>query len=216
MVSSLEFARVKNIESYVASNHHLDPVKVEIDKKIENKFVLVFSGFSGMGYEDTEKLQEYITKEIKQKIDEHGSHNLLIVAGATPDGIGCVYDIAKKLGVSTLGIVSQQAATNSLAKNCDSVIQIKDPDNSWKVLDNSGDSYMVYVASKYGCFFAFAGGSVTFSELNEAVDKGIKTKIFPDFLPDPIKLAEKLTRGGTRAEICPIQTKYSQGVWYKK
>ncbi|WP_334472353.1 hypothetical protein [Arsenophonus sp. PmNCSU2021_1] len=44
----------------------------------------------------TEKLQDYITKEIKQNIDEHGIHNLLIVAGATPEGIGCVYDIAKR------------------------------------------------------------------------------------------------------------------------
>lgn len=33
MLSSLESASVKNIESSVTSNHHLDPVKVEIDKK---------------------------------------------------------------------------------------------------------------------------------------------------------------------------------------
>ncbi|PAV02649.1 hypothetical protein CBG25_09615 [Arsenophonus sp. ENCA] len=59
-----------------------------------------------MGYENTEKLQDYITKEIKQNIDEHGIHNLLIVAGATPEGIGCVYDIAKNLGVSTFGIIT--------------------------------------------------------------------------------------------------------------
>ncbi|WGL99244.1 hypothetical protein QE177_05025 [Arsenophonus sp. aPb] len=212
MLSSLESASVKNIESSVASNHHLDPVKVEIDKKIENKFVLVFSGFSAMGYEDIEKLQEYITKEIKQHIDEQGIHNLLIVAGATPDGIGCVYDIAKNLGVCSLGIVSQQAPTNSLAKNCQSVIQIKDLDNSWKVLDDSGNSYMVYAASKNGCFLAFGGGSVTLSELEEAEKKGIETKVFPNFLPDPNKLNGKLAQGKTKAEICPIQTKYTKEV----
>nr|CBA73834.1 conserved hypothetical protein [Arsenophonus nasoniae] len=212
MLSSLESASVKNIESSVTSNHHLDPVKVEIDKKIESKFVLVFSGFSAMGYKDTEKLHKYITKEIKQHIDEHGIHNLLIVAGATSDGIGCVYDIAKNLGVCTLGIVSQQAPTNSLAKNCQSVIQIKDPDNSWKVLDDSGNSYMVYAASKNGCFLAFGGGSVTLSELEEAVGKGIKIKIFSDFLPDPNKLDGKLAQGKTMAEICPIQTKYTEEV----
>lgn len=46
-----------------------------------------------MGHENTEKLQDYITKEIKQNIDEHRMHNLFIVVGATPEGIGCVYDI---------------------------------------------------------------------------------------------------------------------------
>lgn len=212
MISSSQSASVNNIESSVASSPDFDPIKVEIDKKIDNKFVMVFSGFSSMGYENTEKLQDYITKEIKQNIDEHGIHNLLIVAGATPEGIGCVYDIAKNLGVSTFGIVSQQASTNSLSKNCESVMQIKDPDNSWKVLDDSGDSYMVYAASKNGCFLAFGGGSVTLSELEEAAGKGIETKIFPEFLPDPINLDGKLAQGKTMAEICPIQTKYTKEI----
>lgn len=205
MLNSLQSASIKNIESSATSNH-LDSIKVKIDKEIYGKFVLVFGGFSGMGYKDPEKLQVHIQKEIKRHIDQHGVHNLLIVAGATPDGIGCVYDIAKNLGVNTLGIVSQQASTNSLAKNCDNVIQIKDPDNSWKVPDDSGDSYVVYAASKNGCFLAFGGGSVTSSELEEATRKEIETKVFPD----PIKLEEKLAQGKTRAEICPVQTKYTK------
>ncbi|MFS1538128.1 MAG: hypothetical protein ACL7BU_04865 [Candidatus Phlomobacter fragariae] len=54
MLSSLQTANVKNIVSNSASNHLLDPIKIEIDKKIGNKFVLFFSGFPGMGYENTE------------------------------------------------------------------------------------------------------------------------------------------------------------------
>ncbi|HGJ5898200.1 hypothetical protein [Arsenophonus apicola] len=181
MFSLSQSTSVKNIESSATSEHHHDPIKTEIDKKIDGKFVLVFSGFSGMGYKDTEKLQNDIKKEIKQHIDKYGIHNLLIVAGATSEGIGCVYDIAKNLAVNTLGIVSEHASTDCLAKNCDSVIQIKDPNNSWKVLDDSGASYMIYAASKNGCFLAFGGGSVTLSELEEAAKKGIETKVFPDF-----------------------------------
>ncbi|WP_334472352.1 hypothetical protein [Arsenophonus sp. PmNCSU2021_1] len=54
MISSSQSASVNNIESSVASSPNFDPIKVEIDKKIDNKFVLVFSGFSGMGYENTD------------------------------------------------------------------------------------------------------------------------------------------------------------------
>ncbi|WP_119710869.1 hypothetical protein [Arsenophonus endosymbiont of Aleurodicus floccissimus] len=50
MISSLQSASVNNIESFVASSPDFDPIKVEINKKIDNKFVLVFSGFSGMGF----------------------------------------------------------------------------------------------------------------------------------------------------------------------
>ncbi|WP_238334477.1 hypothetical protein [Arsenophonus endosymbiont of Bemisia tabaci] len=62
-------------------------------------------------------------------------------------------------------------------------------------MDDSGDSYMVYVASKNGCFLVFGGGSVTLSELEEVAGKGIETKNFPEFLPDPINLDAKLAQG---------------------
>ncbi|RXK34539.1 hypothetical protein BBD39_04570 [Arsenophonus endosymbiont of Bemisia tabaci Asia II 3] len=79
-------------------------------------------------------------------------------------------------------------------------------------MDDSGDSYMVYAASKNRCFLVFGGGSVTLSELEEVAGKGIETKIFPEFLPDPINLDGKLAQGKTMAEICPIQTKYTKEI----
>lgn len=91
-------------------------------------------------------------------------------------------------------------------------MQIKDSDNSWKVLDDSGDFYIVYAASKNGCFLEFGGDSVTLSELEEAAGKSIKTKFFSKFLPDSINLDGKLAQGKTVAEICLIQTKYTKKI----
>lgn len=197
------------------SKTDIDPIKVELDKLTKNKHILVFSGFSQLGYRDIPSLEKALNEIISNAIQDHGINHLCVAAGATSEGIGRVYEIAKSWNIATLGIVSEQAKSNasSTAKNCDEVIYVPDPTGSWKTLDNEGKSYMVYVATKKesisrtGEFLAFGGGKITLSELNDAETLNIKPRVFPEFAPCPTQLALRRLKQPNE-DATPVRTAY--------
>jgi hypothetical protein len=69
------------------------------------KTVLTFVGYSGVGYED----QEAMLTRAEHVLSEFDPAKTIVNIGATPEGIGCVYEIAKHRGFVTTGIVSTQA-----------------------------------------------------------------------------------------------------------
>lgn len=85
--------------------------------------VIVFDGYSGLGYKNPDIVKETMYNEMKSKIgsmkavsDALGvdSPPLYVVAGATADGIGMCYDVADRLkmegfNIQTVGIVSSAA-----------------------------------------------------------------------------------------------------------
>jgi hypothetical protein len=71
----------------------------------QNKKVLTFTVYSGAGYQDTSAMLEQAAKIL----DEFDPETTLVNLGATIDGIGLVYEIAKQKGFTTTGIVSTQA-----------------------------------------------------------------------------------------------------------
>ncbi|RDH46169.1 phospholipase D-like domain-containing protein [Zooshikella ganghwensis] len=175
-------------------------------KEISNgKRVVVFSGFSGLGYEDNVNLESTLNTVLDREIELYGRENLLIVAGATEDGIGTVYEIAKNKNLNTFGIVSEEAEKNDvpISSSCDRHVFIPDANSSWQVLDPSGESYMVSIANSSnikGKFYAFGGGSVTVTELSEAIKHGIDTEVFGDFLPNPEKVQQKIEKLKSRGQ----------------
>ncbi|ATW33821.1 hypothetical protein [Candidatus Williamhamiltonella defendens] len=199
------------------SGYQTDPLKNKLDETTRQKHVMVFSGFSELDYKDVDALETKITSILEDAIKTHSLDKLIVVAGATGDGIGRVYQIAKTLNIRTIGIVSEEAKKYySNFPYCDEVFFVNDPNETWKVLDEGGKSYMVYVATKKedihrtGEFLVFGGGQVTVSELEEAKALGndnIKTAIYADFEPSPERL-EARRQKSPGLDLTPIMTQY--------
>ena len=71
----------------------------------QNKYVVTFVGYSGSEYEN----KAAMLGEAERILDELDSSSTIVNIGATPDGIGAIYELAKTKGFLTTGIVSTQA-----------------------------------------------------------------------------------------------------------
>lgn len=94
---------------------------------LQGRQVLSFVGYSGAGYEDPEAMLA-IAGRVLDGVDPART---VIAAGATAEGIGAVYALARQRGFVTLGIVSSLARDEGVAlSSCvDRVFFI--PDTSW-------------------------------------------------------------------------------------
>ena len=81
------------------------PAEIRTYFKGQHKTVLTLLGYSAADYEDKAALIAHAT-EILERADPRTT---IVNIGATPDGIGVVYELAKKKGFTTSGIVSTQA-----------------------------------------------------------------------------------------------------------
>jgi hypothetical protein len=67
--------------------------------------VLTFTGYSGAGYENVQTMREHASRILAA----NSPSRVLINIGATAEGIGEVYEVAKGRGFTTIGIVSSLA-----------------------------------------------------------------------------------------------------------
>ena len=67
--------------------------------------VLTFVGYSSAGYEDNSRMLAHASAIL----DRYDPGTTIVNLGATAEGIGAVYEIAKRRGFFTTGIVSTQA-----------------------------------------------------------------------------------------------------------
>jgi hypothetical protein len=79
--------------------------------KDTGKAVLTFVGYSGAGYEDPEAMLA-VAERILSGFDPGTA---IVNIGATPEGIGAIYELAKRRGFVTTGIVSSQAKRYGVA-----------------------------------------------------------------------------------------------------
>ena len=77
----------------------------------QSKKVVTLVGYSGAGYEDPVAM----LREAGRVLDDFESARTVVNIGATPDGIGAVYELAKRRGFLTTGIVSTQAREHKVA-----------------------------------------------------------------------------------------------------
>ncbi|WP_227817893.1 hypothetical protein [Nitrogeniibacter aestuarii] len=103
---------------------HLSPREIAEFFQRSGKFVLTFTGYSGSGYEDEEAMLDIA----EQVLNQFDPADTLINIGATADGIGAVYLLAKQEGFATTGIVSSQALLSgaSLSPCVDDVFYVED------------------------------------------------------------------------------------------
>ncbi len=92
-----------------------------LNKKMK---VLTFLGYSGAEYENKAGMLEQATRILNQ----FDPKETIVNIGATPEGIGAVYNLAKRKGFLTTGIVSTQAKDNKvkLSPAVDLVFYVKD------------------------------------------------------------------------------------------
>ena len=144
----------------------------------QNKTVLTFTGYSGAGYED-ETAMLTIAADI---LDQHDPARTIVNIGATPDGIGAVYPLAREKGFATTGIVSTQAREYDAALSpCVQQVFYIEDDTWGGVLESTGQlsptsSAMVAVSD---IMIGIGGGEVTRDELLAAQAAGKTVRFFP-------------------------------------
>lgn len=98
--------------SVFAQQEATDPMKadeiIELIKGLNKKVYTLF-GYSALGYEDDFLLE----KTVRSDLENLSRDEYVINIGATEEGIGRMYSVAKELGFKTIGVVSTQALSYS-------------------------------------------------------------------------------------------------------
>jgi hypothetical protein len=137
--------------------------------------IVTFSGFSGAGYEDPDTLKELMVS-IVDKLDR----SVIICSGATAEGIGAIYPIARARDFDTIGIVSSQAEKQKarLADDLDTIYMIED--ESWGGCRDDGalspTSAVTLGASDE--IVAIGGDNIARDEIDAALKAGMPVRYF--------------------------------------
>lgn len=131
------------------------------------KKIVVFTGYSGTGYQDEDAMLRYAEAALA-KLDPDET---LISIGATAEGIGAVYKLAKDRGFKTIGIVSSQARHQKvpLATCVDQVFFVRDAQWGGYISGTTtlSPTSQAIVASG-NVFIGIGGGNAARDELLEA------------------------------------------------
>lgn len=140
--------------------------------------VLTFTGYSGAGYED----QGAMLEQAGDILARHDPRTTLVNIGATAEGIGVVYELAKQQGFRTMGIVSVLARNEKVALSpcVDFVFFVRD--RTWggnlpgsrKLAPTS--AALVSVSSE---LVGIGGGEVSRDEMQAARQAGKPVTFYP-------------------------------------
>lgn len=154
------------------------PAAVKAYALSTGKSVLTFGGYSASGYEHPEAMLARAERELAA----YRPADTLVNIGATAVGIGGVYEVAKRMGFTTMGIVSSLARDEKveLSRCVDIVFYV--PDRSWG--GRSPESGRLSPTSRAivdvsGTYIAIGGGEVTRDELLAVRQAGRPTVFFP-------------------------------------
>jgi hypothetical protein len=140
--------------------------------------VVTFVGYSGAGYEDEAAMLD-AAAEVLDGLDPART---VVNIGATPDGIGAVYRLAKERGFTTTGIVSSQAreAGAGLSPCVDRVYYVED--ETWGGFLDGGDRLSPTSTAMVGVsamVVGIGGGTVARDELVAARGAGKTVRFVP-------------------------------------
>ncbi len=140
--------------------------------------VLTFLGYSGAEYEDKTAMLEHAA-QILNKFDPRTT---IVNIGGTVEGIGAVYEAAKRKGFLTTGIVSTQAKENEVALSpcVDIVFFVKDA--SWGGFISGTEKLSPTsqaIVENSDVIIAIGGGEVARDELIAARQSGKHVQFIP-------------------------------------
>ncbi len=162
----------------------------------EKKDVVTFLGYSGSEYYDKAAMLE----KAGQILDEFDSSTTIVNIGATPEGIGAVYELAKRRGFITTGIVSTQAKkyNTELSPCVDYVFYVEDA--TWGgFIEGDGrlSPTSTAMVENSDVLIAIGGGEVARDELMAAIRSGKEVRFIPAEPMNPQKAREKAQNGST-------------------
>ena len=156
--------------------------------------VLTFLGYSGAGYENMELMIEQATRVLEQFDPEKTMVNI----GATPEGIGAVYEVAKRKGFTTSGIVSTQAkAANVTLSPCVDIVFYV-PDATWGGFLPGAETLSptsTAMVENSDVVIAIGGGEVARDELTAAKRAGKRVQFISADMNHRIALEKALKKG---------------------
>ncbi len=140
--------------------------------------VLTFFGYSGAGYEDPAAMRATASRIL----DEVDPKTTIVNIGATAEGIGVVYEIAKRKGFVTTGIVSTQARDLKVPLSPHVDVTFFVEDETWGgflpgSIEPSPTSKAMVENSDI--LIAIGGGDVVRDELSYARRLGKKVRFIP-------------------------------------
>jgi hypothetical protein len=166
----------------------------EIKAFFDDRQTLTFMGYSGAEYEDPAAM----LAQAGRTLDKYPSQKTIVLIGATREGIGAVYDLAKSKGFTTAGIVSSQAKANKVPfSSCvDHVFVVEDA--TWGGLDAKTKQLSptsVAVVENSDVMVAFGGGDITRDELTAGRRAGKRIEFHAADMNHKIALERAKKRG---------------------
>lgn len=160
----------------------------ELENLISREKVIVFGGF--MSYCNVEKFKQDLTHLLKKELTDHP--DLVVVCGASAQGIGLIYDITKTISplTTTIGLTSEKYRKYGVSEHCDYVFYANTPDSH--LLDDNKQSYMVSIAQHNGKLIYLGGGEVSKAEIKEAYQRHIAFDVYPNYLPSEEVMIQKI------------------------
>jgi len=170
------------------------PEQIRAFFKDKSMIVVTFLGYSGTEYED----RSAMLAQAKRILTGADPKNTIVNIGATADGIGAVYEIAKQRGFLTTGIVSTQARDNDVALSpcVDVVFFVKDA--TWGGLLPGTEQLSptsTAMVENSDRMVAIGGGEVTRDELAAAKRAGRQVEFIPADM-NHAKAVEKAQKKG--------------------
>jgi len=156
--------------------------------------ILTFAGYSGAQYEDPQAMLE----QASRVLEKYRPAKTMVNIGATAVGIGAVYELAKRKGFTTIGIVSTLARDENvtLSPCVDYVFFIKD--SSWggqqagtNKLSPTSRAIVANSASVVG----IGGGDVARDEMLAARNAGKSVLFIPADMDHQLAREKALKRG---------------------
>jgi hypothetical protein len=170
------------------------PAEVHDFFKRQGKTVVTLLGYSGAGYED----EQALTRHVQGILARYDPKTTIVNIGATVDGIGRIYELAKQQGFSTTGIVSTQAREyNATLSPCADVVFFVE-DATWGGFVEGTErlsptsAAMVDVSDR---LVAIGGGEVTRDELTAAKRAGKAVTFIPADMNHRIAIEKAQKKG---------------------
>jgi hypothetical protein len=129
--------------------------------------IVTFAGFSSAGYEEPVRVSNLLADFLSEF--DHGS--VVVCSGATAEGIGAIYPIARARGFATIGIVSALAETNHarLSDAVDTIYVIEDQDWGGRRRDGTLSPTSAAMVGAADEIIAIGGGDIASDEIEAAV-----------------------------------------------
>ncbi|PLX29382.1 MAG: hypothetical protein C0582_05760 [Alphaproteobacteria bacterium] len=214
---SLEALREKIVNGNPFRTGNADAVIEDFRRQVGKREVITFIGYSGRGYQNPEKM----LKQARIFLSMRSPQEAVVNIGVTPEGIGAIYPLAKKMGFETFGIVSTQASDYlDGVKNVDHPYLVRDEtwggyQNSSQIKLNPTSAAMVAVSD---VMVAYGAGDIGLAELRagQSYGKTIKAYVYDENHEKSINKALKAGKEAPKIFHLPAFAEFSKRLGFSQ